>query len=45
MADAAGMNQVWESWIDRDHAPARATVESKLATPETRVEIMVQALL
>jgi enamine deaminase RidA (YjgF/YER057c/UK114 family) len=45
MVDAAGMNKAWESWIDRDHAPARATVESKLATSETLVEIMVQALL
>jgi enamine deaminase RidA (YjgF/YER057c/UK114 family) len=39
------MNKVWESWIDRAHAPARATVESKLATPAILVEIMVQATL
>jgi enamine deaminase RidA (YjgF/YER057c/UK114 family) len=45
MADAAGMNRVWESWIDRDNAPARATVESKLATWAILVEIMVQAAL
>jgi enamine deaminase RidA (YjgF/YER057c/UK114 family) len=45
MADAPGMNRVWESWIGRDNAPARATVESKLATPSILVEIMVQAAL
>jgi enamine deaminase RidA (YjgF/YER057c/UK114 family) len=45
IADAPGMNKVWESWIDRAHAPARATVESKLASPAILVEIMVQATL
>jgi hypothetical protein len=45
LVDAAGMNMVWEYWIHRDHAPGRATAESKLATSETLVEIMVQALL
>jgi enamine deaminase RidA (YjgF/YER057c/UK114 family) len=45
IADATGMNKVWESWIERAHAPARATVESKLATPAILVEIMVQATL
>jgi enamine deaminase RidA (YjgF/YER057c/UK114 family) len=45
IADATAMNKVWESWIDRAHAPARATVESKLATPAILVEIMVQATL
>jgi enamine deaminase RidA (YjgF/YER057c/UK114 family) len=43
IADAPGMNKVWESWIGRDNTPARATVESKLATPAILVEIMVQA--
>jgi enamine deaminase RidA (YjgF/YER057c/UK114 family) len=37
------MNSVWEQWIDRDHLPARATVESKLAAPEYKVEISVIA--
>jgi enamine deaminase RidA (YjgF/YER057c/UK114 family) len=45
IADAAGMNKVWESWIGRENTPARATVESKLATPAILVEIMVQATL
>jgi enamine deaminase RidA (YjgF/YER057c/UK114 family) len=45
MSDAAGMNEVWQSWIDPETAPARATVESKLASPDILVEIMVQAVL
>jgi enamine deaminase RidA (YjgF/YER057c/UK114 family) len=45
MSNAAGMNAVWQSWIDPETAPARATVESKLASPDILVEIMVQAVL
>lgn len=37
--DFAGMNLVWEEWIDADHPPARATVESRLAAPDILVEI------
>lgn len=37
------MNQVWEAWIDPENPPARATVESKLAGPEYKVEISVIA--
>jgi enamine deaminase RidA (YjgF/YER057c/UK114 family) len=45
IANAPGMNKVWESWIGRENTPARATVESQLATPAILVEIMVQATL
>ena len=37
------MNEVWESWIDRSAPPARATVESRLAGPEYRIEIAIVA--
>ena len=37
------MNQVWDAWVPQGHAPARATVESKLAAPQYRVEIGVVA--
>ena len=37
------MNQVWDAWVPQGHAPARATVESKLAAPQYRVEIGVIA--
>jgi enamine deaminase RidA (YjgF/YER057c/UK114 family) len=37
------MNEVWDAWVSPGHAPARATVEAKLALPGLKVEIMVQA--
>ena len=39
MATFAEMNAVWEAWIPAGHTPARATVESKLASPDYSVEI------
>jgi enamine deaminase RidA (YjgF/YER057c/UK114 family) len=39
----AEMNAAWDAWIPKGHTPARATVESKLATPAYQVEIMVEA--
>lgn len=37
------MNQAWDAWVAEGRAPARATVESKLAAPGYDVEIMVEA--
>ncbi|MBL0373747.1 RidA family protein [Rhizobium sp. KVB221] len=37
------MNTVWDVWLDKENAPVRATVESKLAAPEYLVEIQVKA--
>jgi enamine deaminase RidA (YjgF/YER057c/UK114 family) len=48
LADIAGfdeMNSVWELWIDPSAPPARATVESRLAAPQYKVEISVIAAL
>lgn len=45
MADFAQMNAVWDEWVAEGHAPARATGEAKLATPDYKVEIIVTALL
>ena len=39
----AEMNSVWDAWVARDHPPARATVEAKLAAPIYKVEIQVTA--
>jgi enamine deaminase RidA (YjgF/YER057c/UK114 family) len=39
MATFAEMNAVWEAWVPAGHAPARATVEAKLAAPAYAVEI------
>jgi enamine deaminase RidA (YjgF/YER057c/UK114 family) len=41
----ADMNRVWDAWVAQGHAPARATVESALATPDYQVEIVVTAAL
>lgn len=43
--DFPGMNAVWETWVPPGHAPARATVQARLARPGWRVEIVVTAAL
>ena len=43
MADFAAMNSVWDAWVDKDNPPARATGESRLASPEYLVEVIVIA--
>jgi enamine deaminase RidA (YjgF/YER057c/UK114 family) len=39
------MNRVWDGWTADGAAPARATVEAKLAAPQFKVEIAVVASL
>ena len=41
MREKDQMDAAWQAWVDPDNKPARATVESRLATPDTRVEIMM----
>ncbi|GIK82131.1 MAG: RidA family protein [Pseudorhodoplanes sp.] len=43
MATFAEMNGVWDAWVSPGNAPARATVEARLAAPDYKVEIMVTA--
>ena len=45
IADFAGMNAEWDAWVATDSPPSRATVESQLARPGWRVEIVVTAAL
>ena len=45
MKDFAGMNAAWEKWVIPGQAPARATIEAKLANPAYKVEIMCVAAL
>ena len=45
IADFARMNAVWDRWVPAEARPARATVESKLATPAYRVEMQAIAAL
>ena len=44
-ADFEGMNRVWDQWLPRGVAPARATVEAKLCEPEILLEMSVVAAL
>jgi enamine deaminase RidA (YjgF/YER057c/UK114 family) len=41
--DFAEMNEVWDAWIAGSPAPARATGEAKLASPDYKVEIIITA--
>ena len=43
MADFDEMSAVWDAWVPEGNAPARACGESKLATPEYLVEVLVIA--
>jgi len=43
MADFAEMNAVWDAWVDPANPPARACGESRLATPDYKVEIIIVA--
>lgn len=43
MNDYQAMNAVWDEWVPQGEAPARATVEAKLANPDYRVEIQIVA--
>ncbi len=43
MSTFAEMNAVWDDWAPAGATPARATGESKLATPDYKVEIIVVA--
>lgn len=45
IADFAGMNRAWDAWVTMGQAPARATVEARLADPAWKVEIVVTAAL
>ena len=43
MGDFEEMNGVWDAWLAQGHAPARACVESPLASPKFGVEIGIIA--
>lgn len=45
VADYAGMNEIWDSWLPAGAAPARTTVQALMYAPEVRVEITVVAAL
>lgn len=43
MADFQAMNAVWEAWLPAGCAPARTTVEARLASEDLLVELTVIA--
>ena len=43
MASFEEMNGVWDAWVPPGQAPARATVEARLAAPHFAVEIGIIA--
>ena len=45
MKEFNGMNRAWDAWVPPGDAPPRATVETRLANPDFKVEIVVTAAL
>jgi enamine deaminase RidA (YjgF/YER057c/UK114 family) len=39
----AQMNAVWDIWVAEGHAPARACIEARLASPDLLVEVGIVA--
>lgn len=45
MSDFAGMNKVWDAWVDPGNPPTRCCGQVLMADPGMRVEIVVSAAL
>lgn len=45
MKNFAAMNEVWDAWVPKGHAPARACGEAKLARKELLVEMIITAVV
>ncbi len=43
MGHFAQMNEVWDAWVPDGHAPARACIEARLASPNLLVEVGIVA--
>jgi len=43
MGHFAQMNEVWDAWVAEGHAPARACIETRLASPDLLVEVGIIA--
>lgn len=43
--DFAGLNKVWEAWVDKGFEPARATVQAKMASEDALVEMVMTAVV
>ena len=45
MSYFAEMNAVWDNWVPKGHAPARACGEAKLARDVLKIEIIITAAI
>ncbi|UWP91965.1 RidA family protein [Aliiroseovarius crassostreae] len=43
MKDFDEMNAVWDNWVPKGHAPARACGSAHLASPDLKVEVIITA--
>lgn len=43
MRHFAGMNEVWDAWVDQSSPPARACGAADLGSPDMKVEIIITA--
>ncbi len=43
MKDFAAMNEIWDTWVEDGHEPARACVEARMARDTILVEMSVTA--
>ncbi|WP_028534158.1 RidA family protein [Paludibacterium yongneupense] len=43
LADYDAMNEAWDAWVAPGQAPARATVQARLADPAWKIEIKIIA--
>jgi enamine deaminase RidA (YjgF/YER057c/UK114 family) len=43
MGHFAQMNEAWDAWVADGHAPARACIEARLASPDLLVEVGIIA--
>jgi enamine deaminase RidA (YjgF/YER057c/UK114 family) len=37
------MNEIWDAWVPEGHAPGRACIEARLASPDLLVEVGIIA--
>ena len=45
MRHFAGMNEVWDAWVDQDSPPVRACGAADLGSPDMKVEIIITAAM
>jgi len=43
--DYDAVNAVWDQWVDKENAPARSTIEGRMASKGLLVELIVTAAL